>query len=137
MIVGVAPRGGGGEFFGGRTPAGADENAVLAQILEQIFGDIARGNREWEAAIIAEIEGVAARGDRDERIRLALRAGGNVIDAVSARDVPVLVGDGGDRGGGGCVAVRAGFDEDIAGTAARVGGKIARGGRCWSGCAGM
>jgi hypothetical protein len=33
---------------------------VLAQVLKQIFGDIARGNREWKAAIIAEIEGVAA-----------------------------------------------------------------------------
>ncbi len=60
MIVGVAPRCGGGEFFGGRALAGADENSVLAQILKQIFGDIARGNRERKAAIIAEIERVAA-----------------------------------------------------------------------------
>ena len=137
MIVGVAPRCGGGEFFGGRTLASADEDSVLAQVLEQIFGYVARGDREWEAAVIAEIERVAARGDCDERVRLAWGPRGNVIDAVGARDVPVLVGDGGDRGGGGCVAVRAGFDEDVAGTAARVGGKIARGGRCWSGCAGM
>lgn len=36
MIVGVAPRGGGGEFFGN---AGANEDSVLAQILKQIFGD--------------------------------------------------------------------------------------------------
>ena len=60
MIVGVAPRCGGGEFFRRWTLAGADENAMLAQILKQIFGDVARGNREWEAAIIAEIERVAA-----------------------------------------------------------------------------
>jgi hypothetical protein len=60
MIVGVAPRGGGSEFFGGWALARADENSVLAQVLKQIFGDIARGNREWKAAIIAEIEGVAA-----------------------------------------------------------------------------
>ena len=59
MIVGVAPRcGGGGSSADGRL-AGADEDSVLAQVLEQIFGDIARGNREWEAAVIAEIEGVA------------------------------------------------------------------------------
>src|SRR5579862_1956900 len=137
MIVGVAPRGGGSEFFGGGALARANEDSVLAQILQEIFSDIARGNREWKAAIITEIEGVAARGDRDERIRLALRAGGNVIDAVGARNVPVLVGDGGDRGDGGCVAIRAGFDENVARTAARICGKIARGGRCWSGCAGM
>jgi len=60
MIVGVAPRCGGGEFFGGRTLVGADENSVLAQVLEQIFGYVARRNREWKAAIIAEIERVAA-----------------------------------------------------------------------------
>jgi hypothetical protein len=60
MIVGVAPRGGGGEFFSGRTLAGADEDSMLAQILEEIFGDIARGNCEWKAAIITEIERVAA-----------------------------------------------------------------------------
>src|SRR5579862_1849379 len=75
MIVGVAPRGGGSEFFGGGALARANEDSVLAQILQEIFSDIARGNREWKAAIITEIEGVAARGDRDERIRLALRAG--------------------------------------------------------------
>lgn len=39
MIVGVAPRGGGGEFFGRRALAGANEDSVLAQILKQIFGD--------------------------------------------------------------------------------------------------
>ena len=60
MIVGVAPSCGGGEFFGGRALSGTHKNAVLAQILQQIFGDVARGNREWEAAIIAEIKRVAA-----------------------------------------------------------------------------
>lgn len=60
-----------------------------------------------------------------------------MIDAVGARDVPVLVGDGDDRGGGGGVAIRAGLDEDVAGTAAGVGGKIARGGRCWGECVGV
>src|SRR5579864_9543311 len=58
MIVGVAPRGGGGEFFGGGALARANEDSVLAQILQEIFGDIARGNREWEAAATTEIEGV-------------------------------------------------------------------------------
>src|SRR4029077_17838469 len=90
MIVGVAPRCGGVEFFGGRTLVGADENSVLAQILQQIFGYVAGGNREWKAAIIAEIERVAARGDCDERTRLAWRPRRNVIDAVGARNVPVL-----------------------------------------------
>src|SRR5579864_5776375 len=42
MIVGVAPRGGGGEFFGGWTLVGADENSVLAQVLQEIFGYVAR-----------------------------------------------------------------------------------------------
>jgi hypothetical protein len=60
MIVGVAPRCGGGEFFGGRALVGADEDSVLTQILQEIFGDVARGNREWEAAVIAEIESVTA-----------------------------------------------------------------------------
>ena len=60
MIVSVASRCGGSEFFGGRPLAGANEDSMLAQILQQIFSDIARGNREWEAAIIAEIERVAA-----------------------------------------------------------------------------
>jgi hypothetical protein len=60
MIVGVAPRGGGSEFFGGRTVAGADEDSMLAQIPKKILGDVARGNCEWEAAVIAEIERVAA-----------------------------------------------------------------------------
>ena len=60
MIVGVAPRCGGSEFFGGRTLASADEDSVFAQVLEQIFGYVARENREWKAAIIAEVQRVAA-----------------------------------------------------------------------------
>jgi hypothetical protein len=60
MIVGVAPRVGRGEFFSRRPLGGANENSVLVKILQQVSGDIARGNREWKAAIVTEIERVAA-----------------------------------------------------------------------------
>ena len=43
MVVSVAAGGGGGELVGGRSRAGADEDAVIVQILQQIVGDFARG----------------------------------------------------------------------------------------------
>ena len=41
VIVGIAPRGGRREFFGGGPLARANENSVLAQVLHQILGDVA------------------------------------------------------------------------------------------------
>jgi len=132
VIVGVAPRGGGGEFFGAGAFTGADEEAVVVKVLEDVVGDIARGDGEGKAAIVAEIERVATRGDHGKRVSLALllalRACGNVIDAVSAGDVPVLVGDGRDGGGGLRVGVRARVDEDVA-----RGARIDGGGGGWCG----
>ena len=106
MVVSVAPRGGRGDLVVRRTRAGADEDPVVVEILEQIIGDLARGNGEGQAAAVADVDHVAARGDQQQPILLRFRARGDVVDAVRARDIPVLVGDGCDRGGGGGVALR-------------------------------
>ncbi len=69
VIVSIAALGGGSEFFAGGTSARADEDSMVVQILEKIFGDFARGNREWQAATISQIDCVSARGDQKQRVR--------------------------------------------------------------------
>ena len=71
MIVGVAARGGGGELLRRGPGAGADEDAVVVKILQEIVGDFARGNRERQAPTVAEVNHIAARRDQQERERLA------------------------------------------------------------------
>ena len=149
MIVSVAPLGGGGEFVAGGTSALANENSVVVQILEKILGNFARGNCEWEAAAVSEVDGIAARSDQKQRVGMrgcgrsirrragfrgrGLGARGNVIDAVRPRDVPILVGDGGDGSGGGGVALGFGFDANVAPVAGKGCGMRRGVGECFGG----
>src|SRR6185437_7378192 len=66
VVVSIAALGGGDEFFTGGTRALADENSVVVQILQKIFGDFARGDGEWKAATVSEIDRVSARSDEQE-----------------------------------------------------------------------
>lgn len=91
VIVGVAARGGRGELIGRRTRSGANENSMVVQILQKIFRNFASGDCEWKAAIVAEVDHVAARSDQQQRVWLAFRTRWDVINAMRSRNVPVLV----------------------------------------------
>ena len=68
------------------------------------------------------------------RVRFCLfYARGDVIDAVRARDVPILIGDGGDGRGDGCVALRFRFDANVAPVASKGCGMRRGVGGCFGG----
>src|SRR6185312_12977225 len=74
-----------------RPCAGTNKNPVLLKVLEQVLGNVARGNRKRKPPVIAKIDCIASRRDHHKRIRLTLRACRDVIHAVRSRNVPVLI----------------------------------------------
>src|SRR5580704_2740756 len=131
VVESVAARGGSGEFFGGGPRPGTDEDAVIVQILQEVVGDFAGADGEWEAAVVTQIESVAARGDEKQSVgrsgcagleiragcHLGFRASRDVIHAVGARNVPILVGDGSDGDSGRGVALGARVNQCFAASA--------------------
>jgi hypothetical protein len=93
MIKVVAPGSSLIQLLRGGTRSSTDEDPVVVEILQKIVRDLACRDREREAAIVAQIESVTSRRNQQQRIGLAFRARRNMINTVSSRDIPVLIGN--------------------------------------------
>ncbi len=70
---------------------------MIVQVLQQIIRNFASRNRKRKPPVVSQIDHVAARSEQQQRIRLSLRARGDMIDAVSPRHIPVLIRNRRDR----------------------------------------